>query len=168
MNTCEVSNYYNLVLSRLTNSIQDLYNKINSHYTKTYCGIDQLQNGSLTVTNDNILGSSLIFLTYKGVIEYSNPGILSITNQSNGTFTISSSSINDSSYVQWLVVNDLTNQGLPSGGTGVQVTTLNVNNTGPLNIQCIGDVTTGSYIIQRGFVWSSTNPLPTINETIVL
>lgn len=155
---CHAPNYNHQILHRLTQSIQDLYQKIsNANKNPLRSGIVQLSNGSILVNDIDCFEASSIFLTYIGPLDTSNPGFLSVMNILNGSFTIQSSSPTDSSFVQWFLYNDTAeNRIAPS------VQTLSVSNVGPLTIQCTGEITSGSFIFQRGFVWSSTNMIPTV------
>lgn len=66
-----------------------------------YCGTATLAAGTVTVSNDNVTATSLIFLSYNTM---TNPGFLEIGAQSAGSFTITSSDNTDTSTVNYYIV----------------------------------------------------------------
>lgn len=121
-------------------------------------GITQLVDGIVTVNNASCTESSIITFSYLQPI--SNPGILSISNIISGQFIINSTSGTNSSYVQWFLLNS-TDTSIPT------VTTGNLTTPNQAQFSCNGNVTTNgnSSITERCFVWSVTNPIPTIADS---
>lgn len=121
-------------------------------------GVARLYNGSATVSSPNVSTSSNIQATY--IQPLTNPGVLSIANVTTGQFQISSTSSTDQSFVQWTAT--------PYQNIVVLTTTLTT--PFPLQFQASGNVLSSgaSSITERGIVWSSTNPLPTISDSKVV
>ena len=65
-------------------------------------GTARLVNGVVTVNTTACLPTSFLFVSYSGTAV--NPGYLTTTNVSAGSFQIRSSSLTDNSYVNWLMV----------------------------------------------------------------
>jgi hypothetical protein len=65
-------------------------------------GTSRLAGGQVNISTPTCLSTSYIFVSYTGTT--TNPGYITTTNVGAGSFRINSSSVTDSSYVNWLIV----------------------------------------------------------------
>lgn len=68
-------------------------------------GTSQLVSGLRNVSTSVCTPNSYIFVSYSGAV--TNPGFLTTTNVTSGSFQINSSSGTDSSYVNWMIVQPM-------------------------------------------------------------
>ena len=116
----------------------------------------QLNFGSIIVTTDQCTPSSIITLTYLEPIN--QPGILSVSNITTGSFQINSNNASDISYVQWFLVNY-------EGSTIPTVSTTSID-PGFNSFTGYGNVNSSGYstVTEAGFIWSESNNNPTFDS----
>lgn len=121
-------------------------------------GIARLTEGTAVVSASACTPSSIVQISY--LEPTINPGILAVAYISDGQFTVQSSVGTDSSYVQWSI-SQYPSSTIPTVSTGALTTPV------AAQFRCTGDVSSNGYssITERGFVWSHTNTLPTIDDT---
>ena len=119
-------------------------------------GVTQLNFGSIIVTTDQCTPSSIITLTYLEPIN--QPGILSVSNITTGSFQINSNNASDISYVQWFLVNY-------EGSTIPTVSTTSID-PGFNSFTGYGNVNSSGYstVTEAGFIWSESNNNPTFDS----
>lgn len=128
----------------------------------TTTGLVQLVSGQAVVNAPACTPSSSILLSYLQPV--TNGGVLSVSGITTGQFTIVSSNGADASYVQWLQAQ------YPGDSLTIPgVTTDALTTSIPAQFAATGNVVSNGYqsITERGFVWSKTNPVPTVNDTKV-
>jgi len=131
-----------------------------SFSSTTTTGLVQLVSGQAVVVAPACTPASNIVLSYLQPV--TNGGILSVSGIATGQFTILSSNGADASYVQWLLAQ------YPGDSLTIPgVTTNSLTTPVAERFAATGNVVSNGYqsITERGFVWSKTNPSPTISDT---